>query len=132
MSEIQNNTESKSDQLYSPDKIKQYLMSIATYCEMEEYPHGNDVQFQSYSEIRDNENKEMKRNEHDFNPPPNALLLSNSNQIPILFNGWNYGYSNNTTSSIANFTIKTLSLKENFQNLITIYCFLLLAYILYM
>jgi len=131
MSEIQNSTELNPGQLYSPDKIKQFLINIATYGTINEYP--SDIQSKTTNkEINISEKKETN-DESDYNFCLNSFILSNSYQVPILFNGWNYDYSrNDTISSITNYAIKMLSFKESFQKCIIIYCILLLVYILYM
>ncbi|KAG4106407.1 hypothetical protein H8356DRAFT_503483 [Neocallimastix lanati (nom. inval.)] len=99
----------------------------------DDYHHINDIK-SYYNEEEDLLELMLSMN---TNVNGNAdINTTNSNTlipIPILYNGWNYGYrmtTNNTISSITNFAVNSLSIKENFQTLIQIYCFILLIIIL--
>jgi len=132
MSEFYNN-----QQISSPDGIKEFLANIATYRSVNDNSNSHSFNAQTSKEDNQMDNEKdieewYQENQEDYRQI-DVIAHSNSNQIPILYNGWNYEYiNNNTISSITNFTIKTLSLKESFQNIIIIYCFLLLSYILFL
>ncbi|ORX55401.1 subtilisin-like protein [Piromyces finnis] len=119
-------------QNFSPDRIKNILLNIAT----NSLTNGDSITQSNNAMIYEYNFENGNRKDSQDNKQTSRIDVfsqSNPNNIYILYNGWNYGFTiNNTISSITNFTMKSLSLKEFFQNFIIIYCILLLSYILFL